>query len=300
MHVAEVVDIGNVDAAGVAAPLRQALAQGIQLLGIVPRRPLQQVDAVGVVIAGDEFLGRAGTQVGKTGLDQQLHRPARARVAGVAVAMLVAAPGVVEVREVELVDAFVAHQLQQCRQIVGVVLGHGVAHADLHAGVARQADAVQRQREAAVEAAELVVGGADAVEADADIVEADVGDAANVGRIDQRAVAGQADVEAHLLGATADVVDVRAQQRLAAGQDQHRHAEGLQVVHHREHLGGAQFTGEVLVGGDGVAVLAGQVAAADQVPDQHRAARRARRCDGGGLQQALQVVGEAQHDSLRQ
>ena len=97
-------------------------------------------------------------------------------VAGVAGAVLVAAPGVVQVREVELVDGLVLDQLQQRGQVVGVALGHRVAHADLDAALAAQADAVHRGLEGALLAAEVVVRGADAVEADADVVEADLVD----------------------------------------------------------------------------------------------------------------------------
>jgi hypothetical protein len=63
---------------------------------------------------------------------------------GVVLAVLVAAAGVVEVREVEAVDALVLDELQQPRQVVGVVLRHREAHADLQAEVAAEADAAQR------------------------------------------------------------------------------------------------------------------------------------------------------------
>ena len=105
------------------------------------------------------------------------------------------------------------------------------------------------------------------------------GDLARYWRVDQRAVGGQADVEAHRLGAARDLENIRPQQRLAAGKDQHRHAESLQVVHHREDLRGRQLAGKILVGRNRVAVLAGQVAAPDQVPDHHRSGRIALRPD---------------------
>jgi hypothetical protein len=191
----------------------------------------------------------------------------------VVLAVLVAAPGVVQVREIEAVDALVLDQPEQAGQVLMIVLGHGEAHADLEPGIAAQADAGQRQVEGALHAAELVVRGAEAVEADADVVVADGADAVEHGRVDQRAVGGQRGEEAHLLRARRDLENVRPQQRLAAGKDQRRNAEGLELVHDAEHLGGAQLAGEVLVGGNRIAVLAGQVAAPDQVPDHHRAGR---------------------------
>ena len=53
--------------------------------------------------------------------------------------------------------------------------------------------------------------------------------------------------------------------------------ETQQVVHHAEHFVSAQLAGKVAVARDRVAVLAGEVAAAHQVPDHHRARRIATR-----------------------
>jgi hypothetical protein len=209
--------------------------------------------------------------------------PARGLVMGVVLAVLVAAAGVVEVREVELVDALVLDQLQQAGRSWALSWVMVKRTPTLRPSVAAQADAVQRRVEGAFLAAEAVVGLADAVEADADVVESRLGDAVDVGFVDQRAVGRQADVEAHGLGAAGDVEDVRPQQRLAAGEDQHRHAEGLEVVHHAEDFLGRQLAGEILVGGNRVAVLAGQVAAPDQVPDHHRAGRIALRAERRGV-----------------
>ena len=77
------------------------------------------------------------------------------------------------------------------------------------------------------------------------------------------------------LGARRDVEQVLAQQRLAAREDQRRHARGLEVLQHPEHLGRAELAREVDVRGDRVAVHARQVAAPHQVPDHHRPGRLA-------------------------
>jgi hypothetical protein len=157
--------------------------------------------------------------------------------------------------------------------------------------------------EGTLEPAEAVVHGADAVQADADVVEAGPCHAVGHRRVDQGAVGGQADVEAHGLGAVGNVEQVRPQQRLAAGEDEHRHAGGLEVVHDAEDLGGAELAAVLMVGREGVAMFAGEVAAADEVPDddrprQHCAAPR-RQCGvaaaalGGG--EVAQVVGDAEH-----
>jgi hypothetical protein len=49
------------------------------------------------------------------GIEKQVHRPARQLVLGVVLAILVAAPGIVKVREIEAVDTFVLDQLEQRR-----------------------------------------------------------------------------------------------------------------------------------------------------------------------------------------
>src|SRR5690606_38209130 len=52
--------------------------------------------------------------------------------------------------------------------------------------------------------------------------------------------------------------------------DQHPHPGIMQTVDHPQRLAGIELIAELAVGGGGVAVLAGQVAAAQQVPDHHR------------------------------
>ncbi len=195
---------------------------------------------------------------------------------GVVAAVLVAAAGIDQVRQIDLVDGLRLGKIEQRRKVLRIVHGHGEAQPDLDGARLELPDGGERRVEGAGLAAEAVVHFADAVEADADIVVADRGDAVGGGLVDQRAVGRQADIKAHRLGAGGDVEDVGAQQRLAAREDQHRHAEGLQVVHDPEHLLGRQLAGEIDIAGDRVAVLAHQVAAPDEIPDHHRARRRAR------------------------
>ena len=245
-----------------ARPLRQVLAH-----------PLQQVHRVGIVVAGHVLAREALARVAPGGLEQQVERLARGLEMRILGAVDVAATGVVEVREVELFGAFVVHQRQQRGQLVGVESGHRVAQSDLDAAPVQQAHPFQAAVEGPVPAAKAVVHRADAVQTDAHVVEPGLLDAVGHRGVDQRAVARQPDIEAHRPGARGDLEQVGTQQRLAAGEDQHRHAEGLQVGHHLEDLGGAEFACVVVVGRQRVAVLAGQVAAADQVPDDDRAAR---------------------------
>ena len=254
-----------------------------------------QVDGVGVVVAGDVLPGPAGAQVVQAALEQQVQGPAGAIVGGVAPTVAVAPAGVIQVGQVELVDALGVHQLQQAGKVGGVLLGQGEAHSHLDALLPAHADAPQGPVEGTVEASEAVVGGPQAVQADAHVVVAHLADGLQVGLLHQGAVGGQPQVEAQGLGPLRHLDDVGAHQGLAAGEDQHRHAEGAQVVHDPAHLGGVQFTLEVDVGGSGIAVLAGQVAAPDQVPDHHRPGGLAVGWGRPVVQGGLQVAGDAEH-----
>ena len=136
--------------------------------------------------------------------------------------------------------------------------------------------------------------GAHAVEADADIVVTDGVDRADIVLGYQGAVSRQSDVEAHVLRAPRNLEDIRAQQRLAARQNQDRDAEGFQIVHHRKNLFGIELAGKVDIRRGRVAVFAGQVATPDQVPDNHRTAALHHgfrfRWHDGALFQCMQVA----------
>ncbi len=82
---------------------------------------------------------------------------------GVFAAVLVAASGIDQMRQIELVDPLVVAQLQQVRQVLGVVLGQGEAQPDLDAARLAFAHAAQGIRKGPLDAAEPVVGRADSV-----------------------------------------------------------------------------------------------------------------------------------------
>ena len=178
---------------------------------------------------------------------------------------------------------------------MGAVLRHREADTDFQAEIATQADAFQRSLESALHPAELVMRFANAVERHADVVEIALGNLVDVVFVDQRAVRRQADVKTLGLGAFGNVVDIRPQQRFAAGKNEHRHLEALEVVHHRINLLGIQLAGEIGIGRNRIAMLAGQVAAPDQVPDDHRSGRVAFRPEWRRCGDFLHVLGDAKH-----
>ena len=300
VDVAQVVDVGNVLAAGVAAPGHQARLQRRLPLRQVLAHPLQQVGAIGVVVAADVVIHAARLGGGPGTLEQQVHGGARGLVVGVFVAVDVAAPGVVEVGKVELVRAHLLHQVEQRGQVVGVHGGHGVAQAHFHAYAVEVANGGQAAVKRAFQAAEFVVRGLEAIEADANVVKPGVGNALRQRGIDQRAVGGQAGVKAHAARACGNLKNVFAQQRLAPREDERGHAKGFEVVHDGEDLGQRQLARVVMVGREGVAVLAGEVAAANEVPDNHRPARLAVvgagvLAAGLGLHEFTHVLADSEH-----
>ena len=264
-------------------------AQRVVPLRKAPLHPLQQVGPIGVVVAGHVFFVDALPRGLPGPVEQPVECLARGDELGILGAVDVAAAGIVQVREIELVDLLIAHQLQQRGQVVRVQRRHREAQADLDAACAQQPHRRKAAVERAVQAPELVVRRGQAIEADADVVEARGGHAVGHRAVDQRAVGGQADIETLRLRARGDLEQIGPQQRLTAGENQHRNLEGFQIVHRVTDLGVRQLARVVVIGRKRIAVLARQVAAPDQVPDHDRSWRRGapRRCHrarafGGG------------------
>ena len=93
----------------------QSLAHQLFQLRRVPTHPVEQIDAVGIVVAGDELLVAAVAGVLPGGLENRVHGPAGDTVHHVVTAVAIAPAGVVEVGQVELVYPLVLGQLQQFR-----------------------------------------------------------------------------------------------------------------------------------------------------------------------------------------
>ena len=138
MHIAEIVDVGDVDTGGIAAPSDQFRAQARHRMGHVTFGPLQQVDRVRIVIAGDDLHLASRLRPAPGALDHHVHGLPRGLPGRIGAAVLVAAAGIDQVREIEFREAFALDEVEQARQLGGVVLGHGEADADLDAAVAQQ------------------------------------------------------------------------------------------------------------------------------------------------------------------
>ena len=196
----------------------------------------------------------------------------------------VAAAGIVEVRQVELVDVLGLHQIaaapgsSAALSWVRVKRRPTLMPASRHRRMPRQ-----RGVEGACLAAEAVVGLADAVEADADVVVADI---ARCGRCCLRRSRCRWWTARRRSPSPWRAREISKMSGRSSGSPPERISTGtpkrFEVVHHGEDFAGDQLAGEIRVGGDRIAVLAGQVAAPDQVPDHHRARRPARRRSGVG------------------
>ena len=227
VDVAQVVDVGHHLPAGVAAPAGQALGQGAFPLRQVLAHPVQQEGAVGIVVAADVIVHAAGLRIRPGAVKQQVHGIACCQVVGILIAVDVAAPGVVQVREVELVRPFVLHQLQQVGQVVRVHGRHGEAQAHLHAKFSQKAHGGQAAVKGPVQAAKFIVRGFQSIQADAYVVKAFLGDALGQRAVNQRAVGREAGVKAQFAGLGGNFKNIRPQEWLAAGQNQRGHAKAL-------------------------------------------------------------------------
>ncbi len=85
----------------------------IGAVGKMPLHPHQEPDAVGIVVAGHEFLRLAPLDIGPGTFEQPLHGLARGLVPGILAAIAVAATGVDQVRQVELVDPLGIDEVEQ-------------------------------------------------------------------------------------------------------------------------------------------------------------------------------------------
>ncbi len=304
MHIADVVDIGDAAARRVAAPGAQHPLQALAMFGQAGLDPLQQEHRVGVVVAADEIGLAAMLHVVPGLLEQLVHGVAGHLVMGIglAAAAAFAAAAVVEVRQVELLYIVFAHQRQQGRQLRVVVLGQGGAQANANAVPAAQVDGVHGRGEAALELAPVVVHRFQAVDADADVVVLRGGDLLDVLLVDQRAVGRQCNEEAALARVLGQFENVVAQQRFAAGKDQYADTGFVKIVDDLEGFGGVQLVAKYAVGGGGVAVLAGQVTAPQQVPDHHRrpcaTGAACAQYRHGGPGEGTQVMADSQHERL--
>ena len=140
--------------------------------------------------------------------------------------------------------------------------------------------------------------GAKTIETHANVIETNFSNPGAHRFVDQRSVAGQGGVETQRFAAAGDIEDVRTQQGFAARQNQCRHLEGFEIIHHPENLPGTQLTRKILVRRNGIAVLTGQIAAADQVPDDDRTGRLAVRADGRRRGYFLHELRNSEHGSI--
>ncbi|MNL51593.1 hypothetical protein D3C87_1747030 [compost metagenome] len=85
------------------------------------------------------------------------------------------------------------------------------------------------------------------------------------------------------------------EQGLAAREDEGRDSEGPKIAHDREDLVGLELARKGTVGGDGVAVLTGEVAAPGEVPDHHRPGWVALGAQGRRVQQLSDGLRYAEH-----
>ena len=102
--------------------------------------PLQQVDTVGVIVAGNKFKIITLLRVQQCRLEQPVHGITGHLQLHIAVAVTVTTTGIIQMRQVKLVYALILHQLQHVGKLNGVILGHGKAQTNFYIALTAQTD----------------------------------------------------------------------------------------------------------------------------------------------------------------
>ena len=216
MDIPEIVDIGDIYAARVAAPLHELGADMGCCVGKAALDPMIEVDAVRVVVPSDEFLLDAALDIRPCFLEKRGHDIARHLPDRIVATVLVAPPAIIQMRKVEFVHALAFGQVKDGGQFRVIVHGAGKANAGLEPGRLAKPQSPERSIEGPCLSPECVVGGADAVKADTDVVIFSCFDALDVALIDKRAIRRQPHIEPHRFCARGDVENVGSQKRFAA------------------------------------------------------------------------------------
>src|SRR5690554_7628484 len=96
MHMAEIINIGDVLARSVAAPVYQSLTQYFGLIREMLLGPQQQEGTIGIVVAGDIFSLYTALKFGQAMVEQSGHGVTSHAVPGILFAVASPATAVVE------------------------------------------------------------------------------------------------------------------------------------------------------------------------------------------------------------
>lgn len=97
VHIAEIVDIGDIYAACIAAPLYELSADMVRRLWKALFHPVIEENPIRIVIAGHELLLDAALHIGPCRLEQRCHNAAGNLPSSVVAAVLISAPTIVQV-----------------------------------------------------------------------------------------------------------------------------------------------------------------------------------------------------------
>ncbi len=183
------------------------------------------------------------------------------------VGQLLAAAGRHQQERVEGDGADFDRQPEDVRQLRQVDLCHRCVDLKLDAGLLRRFDTPHDLVKGAGHTAEIVVcDGSGAIDAKADAVDAGLFQPARIGLIEQRAARRHHHLQALLRAVAGYLVDVLAQHRIAAGEDDDRLSRRDDLVDHLETFLGGKLAGIGSLVGGGAAVPAGKIAAPGHLP----------------------------------
>ena len=272
MDVAQRINLAEGDAGAVAAVHRDVFLDLRRRLEVARLERLEvHVRAVAVVVDRQDLLLETALLEVLRAADDCVHRAARLLRRDILVHHLLAAAGVDEMVEADAVDVLRLDEVEDAVELLDVVVVDRKAQADALADGHAVLDALHGLLIGAVDTAELVVDILESVERDADVADADILDALGDLARDQRAVRRERRAHAFLLRVSRELEEIRADQRLAAREQQHRHVEVREIIDELLGLFRRQLILVFLGIRLHIAVHALEVAGLRRVPDDDRA-----------------------------
>ena len=270
VHIAHRIHLTERDPGAVAAVRADQLLDLLRTRVVALGKCLQiHIDPVTVIVHRQDFLLEAACLKVLRPRDNRIHRPPRLLGRHILIHHLPAAPRVDEVIEADAVDPLFLDEVKDLIELHDVVVIDRKAQPHALTDGDAVLNALHRPLVRTVHAAEHIVHIRQTVERDADIAHAEILDAlCHIAR-DERPIRRERRTHAALCRVFRELEKVRADQRLAAREEQHGHAELCEIVDEALCLLRRQLPVIFLPVRLHIAVAAAQIARARRVPDHH-------------------------------
>ncbi len=236
MDIAQIIDIGNIDTRCVPAPALQYFLDLAGCCGVMFVNPEFQENPVGIVVARHVVARDACFDICFAAGKHHQQRFAGHIIKCVILAVVITATGIVQMREIELVDLFLFHKVQKTGKVLIIFAGHGETNANRQSGTTAQFCPAKGKIKTAFKTAKIIMCCAKSIQTDPDIVIVGGGNLIDVSIINQGPVARQCDIETKFFGIGRNIKNIGPHKRFPTRQDQHRNIEITQIFHGMENL----------------------------------------------------------------